>query len=55
MLTQDQLATIRAALRYWRDEIVPGGREVSSHYFDTQVENELNADEVELLIEQFRA
>lgn len=55
MLTQDQLATIRAALRYWRDEIVPGGRKVSSLYFDTRVENELNADEVELLIEQFRA
>lgn len=28
---------------------------MSSLYFDTQVENDLNAYEVELLIEQFRA
>ena len=33
---------------------MPEGREVSSLYFDTDVENVLNADEVEHLIEQFR-
>lgn len=54
MLTHDQLATIRAALRYWRDEIVPGGGDLSSLYFDTEVETDLTAEEIKILIEHLQ-
>ena len=33
MLTKKQLATVRAALRYWRDEMVPAGS-AAKYYFD---------------------
>ena len=51
MLTPDQLTTIRAALRFWRDEIVPAGNAVSSHYYDTDVKDDLTTDDIERLIE----
>ena len=50
MLTPDQLTTIRAALRFWRDEIVPAGNAVSSNYYDTDVKEALTADDIEHVI-----
>lgn len=55
MLTQDQLTTIRAALRYWRDEIVPAGPPIAAHYYDVTVDRHLQADEIDRLIDQFQA
>ncbi len=50
MLTPDQLTTIRAALRFWRDEIVPAGNAVSSNYYDTDVKDALTAEGIEQVI-----
>lgn len=54
MLTPDQLTTIRAALRYWRDEIVPAGSTAASFYYEASVGHELQAAEIESLIQCFQ-
>ncbi|WP_430454378.1 hypothetical protein [Rhodopirellula europaea] len=54
MLTQDQLTTIRAALRFWCDEMTPAGSDVAAAYYDASVENHLRAVEIELLIDQLQ-
>lgn len=38
MLTHQELATIRAALHYWRDEIAPAGRKLARKYCDDDVD-----------------
>ena len=50
MLSDAELATIRAALRFWNDEIVPGGKYLSTPYFDEPVEEALNREAIEALI-----
>lgn len=55
MLTADQLATIRAALRFWQDEMVRADKATTRHYFDVSPHPSLTTDEIENLIEQLRS
>ena len=55
MLTQDELATIRAALRFWRDEMVSVGEDTCRHYFDVSPIPNLNELEIESLIERLQS
>ena len=34
MLTQHDLATVRAALLFWEEEMCPHGEDAAQHYFD---------------------
>lgn len=54
MLSRTDAAVIRAALRYWSDEIVPGGKELGQHYVDEEIGEMLSPNEVESLIRRFR-
>lgn len=54
MLSQQELATIRGALRFWKDEISPGDVETANHYLDSPVSEQLNAPHIERLIERFQ-
>ena len=54
MLSSDELATIRAALRFWRDEIVPGGDELALLYLDEPTTSTLDRDHVDSLAECFQ-
>ena len=54
MLSSDELATIRAALRFWRDEIVPGGDELALLYLDEPATSALDRDQVDSLAECFQ-
>lgn len=51
MLTIHETATIRAALRYWIDEIVPQDESVARLYLDSTEVRTLNRLEVEFLID----
>ena len=55
MLTENQLATIRAALRFWKDEMVRADKSTTRHYFDVSPHPSLTADEIETLIGQLRS
>ncbi|MCD0462163.1 hypothetical protein [Roseiconus lacunae] len=55
MLTTREAATIRAALRYWSEEMAPHGSSLSSAYFDQIVDRPMSPDEIKKLIEQFNA
>ena len=55
MLTQNELATVRAALRFWRDEMVTADRDTRRHYFDLPSPPTLSADEIESLIVRLRS
>ena len=46
MLTHDQLATVRAALLFWQEEICPHGAEVSFPYLDVADTAILSAEAV---------
>ena len=50
MLTATETATIRAALRYWIDEIISGGDALAQLYFDTDIDRGLDAEAIEQLI-----
>ena len=54
MLSSDELATIRAALRFWRDEIVPGGDKLALLYLDEPTTSTLDRDHVDSLAECFQ-
>jgi hypothetical protein len=54
MLTQEDLATVRAALRFWRDEMIPVGGNTSQYYFDGEQRHLLTCDEVDALVERFQ-
>ena len=54
MLSSDELATIRAALRFWRDEIVPGGSELALLYLEELTTSTLDRDYVDSLVECFQ-
>lgn len=53
MLTADELATIRAALRYWTDEIVPHGQSAAKNYFDSPDTTMLKRRDTDWLLERF--
>ena len=55
MLSDTELATIRAALRFWKDEIVPSGIETAKPYFDQDAMELLDAEEINLLITSFES
>ena len=55
LLNSPELATIRAALLYWREEICPHGSESAALYFDDPRVAPLAADEVEQLRRKFDA
>lgn len=50
MLDSRQLASIRAALRYWQDEMAPHGPDIAHHYFSESDESPLSPEEVADLI-----
>ena len=52
MLTQDESATIRAALRFWKDEMAIIDVETTRHYFDDAPPPQLTADQIQSLIEK---
>ncbi len=54
MLSPSELATIRASLRFWRDEIVPHGNDSAKHYLDDPVLAPLDRDSIEKLISCFQ-
>ena len=51
-LSSDELALIRAALRYWRDEMAPTGHAIQKHYFDRTSIPVFDAERIESLIER---
>ena len=53
MLSHHELATIRAALRFWNDEIAAHGIVTASHYFDESGTRLLSAEETARLIHRF--
>ena len=53
MLTRRQLATIRAALQFWREEICPHGETAARPYVDSDQITPLVADEVDELRDRF--
>ena len=55
MLSADEAATIRAALRYWLDEVVPHGPSVVQLYLDSETTETLGRTPVEGLIQRFAA
>lgn len=53
MLGKPELATIRAALRFWIDEIVPHGAEAAKPYFDDSHAELLSAQQSTELLHRF--
>jgi hypothetical protein len=53
MLADQELATIRAALRFWNDEIVTSGQETARLYSDSTVDPQLSDAGIRQLIESF--
>ena len=53
MLTIDEAATIRAALRYWIDEMAQH-RHAAQHYFDSVGAQQLTSAETKELLNRFR-
>ncbi len=51
-LSFQELATLIAALRYWRDEMLPHGNEVPRPYFEGLEADPPTADELERLLER---
>ena len=54
MLADRELATIRAALAYWRDEMTPHGIEPQAPYFDQEGPEPLSGGEIEQLRARLR-
>ena len=55
MIGERDLATIRAALAYWRDEMSPHGLDAQAPYFDDDAgANPLTGDEIDRLHEGLR-
>ncbi|HEV7280415.1 MAG TPA: hypothetical protein VGN57_09410 [Pirellulaceae bacterium] len=52
MLADRELATIRAALAYWRDEMTPHGTEAQAPYFGQELIVPLTEAEIERLRER---
>lgn len=50
-----ELATIRAALRFWMEEMSSASESTTCHYFDVSPPPTLTATEIEALIERLRA
>ena len=54
MLTQRQVATLRAALLFWQEEMCPHGSEVMRPYMDAVNNTLLNSVEITELRDQFK-
>jgi hypothetical protein len=54
MIAERDLATTRAALAYWRDEMSPHGLDAQAPYFDDEGANPLTGDEIDRLREGLR-
>ncbi|EAQ80672.1 hypothetical protein [Blastopirellula marina] len=54
MLEQQHLAMIRAALRYWSEEMTPHDGQAASPYFESDEESPLNATEITALIDELK-
>lgn len=52
MLTRDESATIRAALRFWKDEMASFDVKTTRHYFDEAPHTPLTAKQIQSLIEK---
>lgn len=55
MLTSRELATLRAALRYWQEEICPHGPAAARLYLDSPASVPLTSTEVRRLRDRFRS
>lgn len=53
MLSDVQLATVRAALRYWREEICPHGVEAAQPYLPRPIDKHLSEGDVWALERMF--
>ena len=49
MITTRELATLRAALRYWQEEMCPHGADAMRPYFDQPEVEPLSSDEIDEL------
>ena len=54
MLTASEAATIRAALRYWIDEMLPVDERTAKFYFDAELATPLNRKETQTLSAKFK-
>ena len=54
MISNSEFATVRAALRYWRDEMIAHGDLVVDPYRDDASELLSSREEIDTLIERFR-
>lgn len=52
MLSPDDLATVRAALLFWSEDMAPHGVEIMQPYFDAPDAEPLSADDVSRLRDQ---
>ncbi|TWT97275.1 hypothetical protein [Neorhodopirellula pilleata] len=55
MPSRDELATIRAALRFWKDEMASASESTTRHYFDVSPAPSLTPFEIEALIQRLRS
>lgn len=53
-LTHRERATILAALRFWREEMLPNGEDVIWPYFEEPGDDPLTEPELELLCRRLR-
>lgn len=53
MLTPEESATIRAALRFWKDEMATTHAETTRHYFDVAPHPQLTPIQIQQLIDKF--
>lgn len=50
MLTQHHLAVLRAALKYFSEELLPHGQDVMRHYFDDAGDADVTTTEIQSLL-----
>jgi hypothetical protein len=53
LLTTNDMVIIRAALRYWEEEMCPHGREAMQPYFDVTGIEPLSTEEIQQLRRKF--
>ena len=54
-LSNDELAIIRAALRFWRDEMVTADLKTRRHYLDLPETADLTSIQIEALIARLQS
>lgn len=55
LFTRDELATLVAALRFWRDEMLPQDPDLVEPYFDGLGADPLPDDQIDPLLDRLRA